>query len=302
MSYPKQVKIVEVSPRDGLQNEQQIISVEDKIKLINGLRIAGVKHIEVAGFVSPKWVPQLADAKEVCAALKIGDVTVDDTMHYSALTPNLKGLDAAIEAGIQEVAVFTAASESFNQKNINCSIEESFARFAPVMDKALRLNVKVRGYVSCVLGCPYEGEIDPQVVSQVAKRLHDMGCYEVSLGDTIGTGTPLAARRMFDLCAKQIPAELLALHFHDTYGQALANIQACLESGAAIIDSSVAGIGGCPYAKGATGNVSTENVIYMLNGMGIETGIDLDLLIKAGQQISGVLGRAPNSQVAKALS
>ena len=281
MSYPQAVKIVEVSPRDGLQNEKQIIAVADKLNLINGLRAAGLKHIEVTGFVSPKWVPQLADAKDVCAGL-----TVDDQVHYSALTPNLKGFDAAIDAGIKEVAVFTAASESFNLKNINCSIEESYARFAPVMEKAKRLNIKVRGYVSCVLGCPYEGEIDPHVVAQVATRLYHMGCFEVSLGDTIGTGTPLAAQQMFNLCAKQVPSKQLALHFHDTYGQALANIQACLEIGATVIDASVAGLGGCPYAKGATGNVSTENVIYMLNGMGIKTGVDLEALIITGQQIS----------------
>lgn len=293
--YPKQVKIVEVSPRDGLQNEKQIIAVKDKIDLINGLRKAGLTSIEVTGFVSPKWVPQLADAKEVCTGL-----TVDPAVNYSALTPNLRGLDAAIEVGIKEVAVFTAASESFNQKNINCSIEESFERFTPVIEKAESLNMKVRGYVSCVLGCPYEGEIDPHVVAQVAKRLQEMGCYEVSLGDTIGTGTPLAAQKMFKLCAEHVPAEQLALHFHDTYGQALANIQACLELGAGVIDASVAGLGGCPYAKGATGNVSTENVVYMLNGMGIETGIDLDRLIVTGKQISAVLGRQPNSQVANA--
>jgi len=296
MSLPKQVKIVEVSPRDGLQNESGIIAVEDKLALINGLRQAGVKHIEVTGFVSPKWVPQLADAKQVCAGL-----TPDPGVHYSALTPNLKGLDAALEAGIKEVAVFTAASESFNQKNINCSIEESFARFAPVMDQARAHDIKVRGYVSCVLGCPYEGAIDPQVVARVAARLADMGCYEVSLGDTIGTGTPQAARTMLSMCAEQVPMAQLALHFHDTYGQALANIMACLELGAAVIDASVAGLGGCPYAKGATGNVSTENVVYMLNGMGIETGIDLPLLIEAGQRISQVLGRPPNSQVARAM-
>lgn len=296
MSYPKAVKIVEVSPRDGLQNEKQIIGVEDKLSLINNLRTAGVKHIEVAGFVSPKWVPQLGDAKTVCAGL-----TWEKGVHYSALAPNLKGLDAAIESGMKEVAIFTAASESFNQKNINCSIAESFERFAPVMDKAKAHNIKVRGYVSCVLGCPYEGEIDPSVVADVAQKLHDMGCYEISLGDTIGTGTPFKAQKMLSLCAEQVPMQQLALHFHDTYGQALANIQACLELGAAVIDSSVAGIGGCPYAKGATGNVSTENVVYMLNGMGIETGIDLTKLIKAGQQISGVLGRQSNSQVNIAL-
>lgn len=294
---PKRIKMVEVSPRDGLQNEAQIIAVEDKLALIHGLRNAGLKHIEVTGFVSPKWVPQLADASEVCAGLQH-----EEGVHYSALTPNMKGLDAAIEAGIKEVAVFTAASESFNQKNINCSIEESFDRFAPVMEKAQTLGMRVRGYVSCVLGCPYEGEISPQVVAEVASRLHQMGCYEVSLGDTIGTGTPQRAAHMFSLCAEQVPTELLALHFHDTYGQALANIHACLPLGAAVIDASVAGLGGCPYARGASGNVSTENVIYMLNGMGIETGVDLSKLIQVGQQISKVLGRLPNSQVAQAMS
>jgi len=297
MSYPEQVKIVEVSPRDGLQNEKQIIAVGDKLQLINDLRKAGLSHIEVTGFVSPKWVPQLADAQSVCAGL-----SNDEGVHYSALTPNLQGLNAAIEAGMREVSVFTAASELFNQKNINCGIEESFARFEPVIDKANQLNIKVRGYVSCVLGCPYEGDVDSKVVAKVAKRLYDMGCYEVSLGDTIGVGTPKQAQSMFSLCAEQIPVNQLALHFHDTYGQALANILACLELGASVIDSSVAGIGGCPYAKGATGNVSTENVVYMLHGMGIKTGVDLKQLIQAGRHISKVLGRLPNSQVANAMS
>ncbi|MCX7555011.1 hydroxymethylglutaryl-CoA lyase [Marinicella sp. S1101] len=296
MNYPTRVKIVEVSPRDGLQNEKQVIDVSDKLQLINDLQLAGVKHIEVAGFVSPKWVPQLDDAKAVCAGL-----VKEEGVHHSALTPNLKGLDAAIEAGIEEVAVFTAASETFNQKNINCSIAESFERFAPVMEKAHAHNIKVRGYVSCVLGCPYEGAIDPKVVAEVTHKLHQMGCFEVSLGDTIGTGTPLNAQKMLGLCADLVPMDQLALHFHDTYGQALANIQACLELGASVVDASVAGIGGCPYAKGATGNVSTENVVYMLNGMGIETGIDLAQLVKAGQRISEVLGRQPNSQVALAI-
>jgi len=295
MNLPEQVKIVEVSPRDGLQNESQVIAVEHKVALINGLIKAGVKHIEVAGFVSPKWVPQLADAREVCQQLE-----PVDGVHYSALTPNLKGLDAAIEAGIKEVAVFTAASESFNLKNINCSIAESLQRFEPVMAKASDLGIKVRGYVSCVLGCPYEGAIAPEKVAEVAKELSQMGCYEVSLGDTIGVGTPNAAKAVFELCATQVPADQLALHFHDTYGQALANIYACLGSGASVIDASVAGIGGCPYAQGATGNVSTENVVYMLHGMGIETGINLADLIDTGRQISTVLGRQSNSQVANA--
>ena len=295
MNLPEQVKIVEVSPRDGLQNESQVIAVEHKVALINGLIKAGVKHIEVAGFVSPKWVPQLADAREVCQQLE-----PVDGVHYSALTPNLKGLDAAIEAGIKEVAVFTAASESFNLKNINCSIAESLQRFEPVMAKASDLGIKVRGYVSCVLGCPYEGAIAPEKVAEVAKELSQMGCYEVSLGDPIGVGTPNAAKAVFELCATQVPADQLALHFHDTYGQALANIYACLGSGASVIDASVAGIGGCPYAQGATGNVSTENVVYMLHGMGIETGINLADLIDTGRQISTVLGRQSNSQVANA--
>jgi hydroxymethylglutaryl-CoA lyase len=296
MMTPARIKLVEVSPRDGLQNEAQIIAVADKLALIHGLQAAGLKHIEVTGFVSPKWVPQLADASEVCAGLQPAD-----GVHYSALTPNLKGFEAALAAGIKEVAVFTAASESFNQKNINCSIEESFDRFAPVLEQAQAHGMRVRGYVSCVLGCPYEGEINPQVVAEVARRLHQMGCYEVSLGDTIGTGTPHKAAHMFSLCAEQVPAELLALHFHDTYGQALANIHACLPLGAAVIDASVAGLGGCPYARGASGNVSTENVVYMLHGMGIETGVDLSKLVQVGQQISSVLGRQTNSQVAQAM-
>ncbi len=297
MNLPSSVKIVEVSPRDGLQNEKQIIDVKDKLALINGLRTAGVKHIEVAGFVSPKWVPQLADAADVCSGL-----TEDEQVHYSVLTPNMKGLQGAIDAGMKQVAVFTAASETFNQKNINCSIDESFERFKPVMSHAKSLGIQVRGYVSCVLGCPYEGEVDPKIVAQVAKRLFDMGCFEVSLGDTIGTGTPTSAQQMLALCADQVPLNQLALHFHDTYGQALANIHACLQLGASVIDASVAGIGGCPYAKGATGNVSTEDVVYMLNGMGISTGIDLSQLVLAGRQISNVLGRAPNSHVSNALN
>lgn len=290
--WPNSVRIVEVSPRDGLQNEKQVISVETKLALINGLRSAGLKDIEVTGFVSPKWVPQLADSVEVCEGL-----TADETVNYSALTPNMKGFEKAHACGIKEVAVFTAASESFNQKNINCSIAESFKRFAPVMEAAKHHDIKVRGYVSCVLGCPYEGEIDPQVVADVARKLIEMGCHEVSLGDTIGIGTPQAAANMFKLCAEQVPTEQLALHFHDTRGQALANILACLPLGAKVIDASVAGLGGCPYAKGATGNVSTENVVYMLHGMGIKTGINLDRLVQVGRDISTALGRPPNSQV-----
>ncbi|MFV0543837.1 MAG: hydroxymethylglutaryl-CoA lyase [Marinicella pacifica] len=295
MSLPQSIKIVEVSPRDGLQNESQVIAVNDKVQLINDLRTAGVKHIEVTGFVSPKWVPQLADAQEVASQL-----APDEDVVYSALTPNMKGFEAAMDAGIKEVAVFTAASETFNQKNINCSIEESFERFAPILEQAKQQNIKVRGYVSCVLGCPYEGDIDSEQVAAVSEKLFAMGCYEISLGDTIGVGTPLKAQRMFAQVAKRIPTNSLAVHFHDTYGQALANILACIQEGARIIDASVAGLGGCPYAPGASGNVSTEDVVYMLHGMDIKTGIDLDKLITAGQNISKVLGRSVNSKVANA--
>ncbi|WP_443093949.1 hydroxymethylglutaryl-CoA lyase [Marinicella pacifica] len=292
---PQSIKIVEVSPRDGLQNESQVIAVNDKVQLINDLRTAGVKHIEVTGFVSPKWVPQLADAQEVARQL-----APDEDVVYSALTPNMKGFEAAMDSGIKEVAVFTAASETFNQKNINCSIEESFERFAPILEQAKQQNIKVRGYVSCVLGCPYEGDIDSEQVAAVSEKLFAMGCYEISLGDTIGVGTPLKAQRMFAQVAKRIPTNSLAVHFHDTYGQALANILACIQEGARIIDASVAGLGGCPYAPGASGNVSTEDVVYMLHGMDIKTGIDLDKLITAGQNISKVLGRSVNSKVANA--
>lgn len=295
MSLPQSIKIVEVSPRDGLQNESQVIAVNDKVQLINDLRTAGVKHIEVTGFVSPKWVPQLADAQEVASQL-----APDEDVVYSALTPNMKGFEAAMDSGIKEVAVFTAASETFNQKNINCSIEESFERFAPILEQAKQQNIKVRGYVSCVLGCPYEGDIDSEQVASVSEKLFAMGCYEISLGDTIGVGTPLKAQRMFAQVAKRIPTNSLAVHFHDTYGQALANILACIQEGARIIDASVAGLGGCPYAPGASGNVSTEDVVYMLHGMDIKTGIDLDKLITAGQNISKVLGRSVNSKVANA--
>lgn len=295
MSLPQSIKIVEVSPRDGLQNESQVIAVNDKVQLINDLRTAGVKHIEVTGFVSPKWIPQLADAQEVASQL-----APDEDVVYSALTPNMKGFEAAMDSGIKEVAVFTAASETFNQKNINCSIEESFERFAPILEQAKQQNIKVRGYVSCVLGCPYEGDIDSEQVAAVSEKLFAMGCYEISLGDTIGVGTPLKAQRMFAQVAKRIPTNSLAVHFHDTYGQALANILACIQEGARIIDASVAGLGGCPYAPGASGNVSTEDVVYMLHGMDIKTGIDLDKLITAGQNISKVLGRSVNSKVANA--
>ncbi|MCQ4324793.1 hydroxymethylglutaryl-CoA lyase [Stutzerimonas stutzeri] len=295
MSLPKQVRLVEVGPRDGLQNEQQPISVADKVRLVDDLSAAGLSYIEVGSFVSPKWVPQMAGSAEVFAQIqRKAGVT------YAALTPNMKGLEAAIEAGVKEVAVFGAASEAFSQKNINCSIAESLARFAPLLEAARVNGIQVRGYVSCVLGCPYEGEIDPEQVAQVAHELFAMGCYEVSLGDTIGTGTPGKTRQLIERVGRRVPHDKLAGHFHDTYGQALANIYASLLEGIAVFDSSVAGLGGCPYAKGASGNVASEDVLYMLNGLGIDTGIDLDALVDAGERISQLLGRANGSRVARA--
>ena len=294
---PKKVKIVEVSARDGLQNEKQIIDLNTKLELIKRLAQSGIKNIEVTGFVSPKWVPQLADSSQLCELLhKL------DGVNYSALVPNIKGMELAIKSNIKEVAVFTAASESFTQKNINCSIDESLERFIPVIELAKQHSIKVRGYVSCVLGCPYEGSIDSNKVAQVTEQLFQLGCYEVSLGDTIGTGTAKAAQTMLQACMNIAPIEKLALHFHNTYGQALANIYACLELGANIIDSSVAGLGGCPYAKGASGNIATEDVIYMLNGLGIESGIDLDQLVETGNWISQQLNKPNNSQVGNALN
>ena len=295
MSLPQRVRLVEVGPRDGLQNESRPVSVNDKLQLVHDLADAGVSYIEAGSFVSPKWVPQMAGSAEVFAGIQR-----KDGVTYAALTPNLRGFEAALAAGVKEIAVFAAASESFSQRNINCSISESLDRFLPVMEAARLHGISVRGYVSCVLGCPYEGDIAPSQVAAVANALYAMGCYEVSLGDTIGTGTPGATRTLFDVVAGQIPRGKLAGHFHDTYGQALANIYASLLEGIEVFDSSVAGLGGCPYAKGATGNVASEDVVYLLNGLGIETGIDLDALIGAGQRISGTLGRANGSRVAKA--
>ena len=295
MSLPQHVRLVEVGPRDGLQNEKQPIEVADKVRLVDDLSAAGLGYIEVGSFVSPKWVPQMAGSAEVFAQIqRKAGVT------YAALTPNLKGFEGALEAGVREVAVFAAASEAFSQKNINCSIRESLERFVPVMDAARANDIRVRGYVSCVLGCPYDGAIDPKQVASVAAELFAMGCYEVSLGDTIGTGTPGATRQLIETVAAQIPREKLAGHFHDTYGQALANIYASLLEGVSVFDSSVAGLGGCPYAKGASGNVASEDVLYMLNGLGIQTGIDLDQLIAAGQRICTLLGRSNGSRVARA--
>uniref|UniRef100_A4XTX4 hydroxymethylglutaryl-CoA lyase n=1 Tax=Ectopseudomonas mendocina (strain ymp) TaxID=399739 RepID=A4XTX4_ECTM1 len=295
MSLPKSVRLVEVGPRDGLQNEKQPISVADKVRLVDDLSAAGLGYVEVGSFVSPKWVPQMAGSAEVFAAIQR-----QPGVTYAALTPNLKGFEAALQAEVEEVAVFAAASEAFSQKNINCSIAESLARFVPLMEAAKAAKVRVRGYVSCVLGCPYDGEIDPAQVASVARELYAMGCYEVSLGDTIGTGTPGKTRHLINVVGRDIPRHLLAGHFHDTYGQALANIYASLQEGIQVFDSSVAGLGGCPYAKGATGNVATEDVLYMLQGLGIDTGIDMDKLIAAGQRICEVLGKANGSRVARA--
>ncbi|GAB1110112.1 MAG: hydroxymethylglutaryl-CoA lyase [Shewanella algae] len=292
---PPKVSLFEVGPRDGLQNETSV-STQAKITLIEALADAGVKRIEAASFVSPKWVPQMAESGEV-----LRGISRRAGVCYSALTPNLKGLELALDAGADEVAVFAAASEGFSQKNINCSIEESIARFEPLLSRAKEQGIRVRGYVSCVLGCPYDGEIAPAEVARVADILHQLGCYEISLGDTIGVGTPLKARKMVETVAERVPVERLALHFHDTYGQALANILACLETGVSVIDTSVAGLGGCPYAKGASGNLASEDLVYMLHGMGVDTGIDLNKLAQAGRQISQQLGRKTSSKVARAL-
>ena len=297
MSLPRRVRLVEVGPRDGLQNEKQPISVGDKVRLVDDLSAAGLGYVEVGSFVSPKWVPQMAGSAEV-----FGGIAQRPGVTYAALTPNLQGLQAALQAGLREVAVFAAASEAFSQRNINCSIAESLKRFEPVMDAARQHGVQVRGYVSCVLGCPYEGAIAAEQVAAVAGELQAMGCYEVSLGDTIGVGTAAGVRRLFEVVGRRVPRDRLAGHFHDTYGQALVNIYASLLEGIAVFDASVAGLGGCPYAEGATGNVASEDVLYLLQGLGIETGVDLPRLIEAGQRISRVLGRESASRVARARS
>lgn len=289
--------MVEVGPRDGLQNEPGTVSTETKIELIDRLAEAGMPVVEAGSFVSPKWIPQMADSGEVLAGIVRRPGT-----RYAALTPNRMGFDRALAAKADEVAVFAAASESFSQRNLNCSIDESFDRFAGVCEAAAAHDVPVRGYVSCVLGCPYEGEVRPAAVAAVAERLRGLGCYEISLGDTIGVGTPARAQEMVEAVSRVVPAENLAAHFHDTYGQALANILAVLERGIAVIDSSVAGLGGCPYAKGASGNVASEDVLYMLDGLGIATGVDLDALAAAGVFISRALGRRPASKVSQAMA
>ena len=294
---PKKVRIVEVGPRDGLQNEKMAVPTQVKLELIGRLADAGLPAVEATAFVSPKWIPQMADHTEVLEGIRR-----KPGVSYPVLTPNLKGFEAARAAGATEVAVFGAASESFSRKNINCTIAESLERFRPVTDAARQAGIKVRGYISCVLGCPYEGEIAPAKVAEVARALHDMGCYEISLGDTIGVGTPGKTQAMIEACAGQVPIARLAGHYHDTYGQALANIYASLEMGVATFDSSVAGLGGCPYAKGASGNVATEDVVYMLHGLGIETGIDLDKVVDIGRWICGVIGKEPQSKAAKAIA
>ena len=297
MAFPTQVRLVEMSPRDGLQNEPgPVIDTAIKTGLIDRLADCGLNHIESASFVSPKWVPQMGDAAEVMAGIKR-----KAGVRYSVLTPNLRGFENALAAGVDEVAVFGAASESFSQKNINCSIAESLERFLPVMEAAKQHHIPVRGYVSTVLGCPYEGDIAPEQVAKVAKALAELGCYEISLGDTIGVGTPLKAKRMLEAVAAEVPIDKLAAHFHDTYGQALANLYAVLEEGVSVIDASVAGLGGCPYAKGASGNVATEDVLYLLNGLGIKTGVDLDKLVATGEWISAQLKRHNGSKVGQAL-
>lgn len=291
---PDKVKIVEVGPRDGLQNEQEI-SLSDKVSLVNILSHTGLTMIESGSFVSPKWVPQMANSGELFKRIKR-----KNGITYSALTPNLIGLNAAIAANVDEVAIFGSASESFSRKNINCSIADSLIQFQPVVEQAMAAGLRVRGYISCTLGCPYEGYISINKVAKVAQQLHDMGCYQISLGDTVGVGTPDAAKTMINAVAALVPVDNLAVHFHDTYGQALANIYAALQSGVSVIDSAVAGLGGCPYAQGASGNVATEDVVYMLNGLGIESGVDLNELIAAGNFISQRLNRPNGSKVALA--
>ncbi len=294
MKLPPRVKIVEVGPRDGLQNETRLVPTEVKIDLIDRLSQCGLSSIEATSFVSPRWMPQLGDHRQVMKGIK-----KRDGVSYPVLTPNLFGLESALEAGATEVAIFAAASESFSQKNINCSIDQSFDRFAPLVKRALAEGISVRGYLSCTLGCPYEGLIDPQQVAPLALRLLELGCYEVSLGDTIGTGTPQAARAMVETVARKVPMKQLAVHFHDSCGQALANVLACLDLGIEVVDSSVSGLGGCPYAPGASGNLATEDLLYMLDGLGIETGVDLQGLVEAGNFISQALNRTTGSKVAR---
>lgn len=293
---PRQVRIVEVGARDGLQNEAQNVSVATKVTLIERLADCGLQTIEAGAFVSPRWVPQMADSAEVLQRL-----LPRASVRYPVLTPNVQGLQGALAAGAREVAVFGAASEAFSQKNINCSIAESLARFRPLVTQALQAGVAVRGYVSCALGCPYQGDVAPAAVAEVAHALFEMGCYEISLGDTIGVGTPLRTQAVIEAVVRAVPLANIAGHFHNTYGMAIANIYAALEAGVTVFDASVAGLGGCPYASGASGNVATEDVVWLMQGLGIETGVDLERLVDTAQWISAELGRAPASQVARAV-
>ncbi len=302
MSIPKKVHIIEVGPRDGLQNETQTLSVALRVELIERLAQSGLKKIEVGSFVSPKWVPQMANTDAVLDALNSSNIKTLTQAQFAVLTPNLKGLEGAIQHGADEIAIFGAASERFTQKNINCSIKESLQRFEDIAASAQQLNLPMRGYVSTIIGCPYEGDIDPQAVADVAKTLYQMGCFEISLGDTIGVGTPIKFKRMLDAVLKDVPVEKLAVHCHNTYGQALVNIYASLEYGINKVDSAVAGLGGCPYAKGASGNIATEDVLYMLNGMNIDSGVDIDQVIATGQWICELLQRENQSKVGLALS
>ena len=296
-NLPRKVRLVDVGPRDGLQNEAGELPTEVKLELIHRLADAGLPAVEATAFVSPKWIPQMADHTEV-----LERVRRKPGVSYPVLTPNLKGFEAARAAGATEVAIFGAASEAFSRKNINCSIAESMERFRPVAAAAKNAGIRVRGYISCVIACPYEGDVSPEKVAETAAALYAMGCYEVSLGDTIGVGTPGRTQTMIEAVAKRVPIDKLAGHYHDTYGQALANIYASLELGMATFDASVAGLGGCPYAKGASGNVATEDVVFMLKGLGIETGVDLEQLAATGRWICGVLGREPASKAGRAIS
>lgn len=291
MNLPTSVSLVEVGPRDGLQNESIVLNSKTRVEFIRQLADCGLRRIEAGAFVHPEWVPQMADSDQVLENLPQGD-----NISYPVLVPNRHGLEAAVAAGATEIAIFAAASETFTRKNINCSIAQSIERFREVAEADIARGLKIRGYISCVMGCPYEGIIDPEMVVSVSKALLDLGCYEISLGDTIGTGTPLQVQRLIDRLLNIIPIDQLAVHFHDTYGQALANIFAALQMGVATVDSSVAGLGGCPYAKGASGNVSTEDVVYMLDGLGIEHGTDLEKLIETGRNICEILGRTPMSK------
>jgi len=296
MTLPKCVKLVEVGPRDGLQNEPGVVATDAKVELIDRLTDAGLPVVEATSFVSPKWVPQMADAAEVMARIRR-----KPGVSYPVLVPNMKGLEGAMAAGAQEIAVFGAATETFSQRNTNCSIAESFARFQPVCKAALDAGIRVRGYISVVLGCPYEGEVAPNAVADVARHLWDLGCYEISLGDTIGAGTPGKTQRMIEAVAAHIPVEKLGGHYHDTYGQAIANVFASLQMGVAAFDSSAAGLGGCPYSPGATGNVATEDVLYLLDGLGIATGVSMERLLAASEYICGVLGRPTHSRAGRAI-